>query len=622
MLTSEWSADGKRGSGSPAPGSAARPVRLGRAILRLLTVAMAVLAAVCTGLAATVLPAAATPPYPGVLTGGGSTWVYPAMSQWIADVAQDGMSVSYTPTGSSVGRTYFAQGIYDFAASDIPYGVTDGTAQDPPPTRGYAYVPDLAGATTFVYNLTVNGQRITDLRLSGSVLAQIFTGVITNWDDPQIAADDPGLNLPSIPITPVVRSDGDGSTADFTAWMVATQDSWWTRYCALPQISWNPCTATSTYPVGSDPAMKAEPGDGGVAGFVAQPQSNGAIGYTQYAYAIEDGFPVAKVLNTAGYYTEPTPGNVGVSLLAAQINTDASSPLYGTADLSGVYTDTDPRTYELSSYSYLIVPTDTSDNFTTAKGNTLGDFGQYLLCQGQDEVDALGYSALPINLVEAGYAQLAKIPGATVPTATTAILQGCDNPTFSTNGTNTLADTDPYPPACDMQGPTMCTTATGGAPGSGADVEPLTIAVPQTGSFSLTVPAGTVNLSVAGQTAAGALNPITVADTRNSYPGWSVSGQESSFAGSGTAAGSTIPGNQLGWTPIAITLGGGANLGAPVGPADPGMGTTPATLAYAEAGSGYGTSTLGANLYLAIPPTAAAGPYLGTLTVTAVTTYP
>ena len=93
---------------------------------------------------------------------------------------------------------------------------------------------------------------------------------------------------------------------------------------------------------------------------------------------------------------------------------------------------------------------------TTAKGYTLGAFGAYLLCQGQVPLDALGYSALPINLVEAGFTQLQKIPGSQVPTTTAAQIQKCNNPTFSTNGTNTLADDDPNPPACDKQGPTQC----------------------------------------------------------------------------------------------------------------------------------------------------------------------
>src|SRR5215467_8960317 len=209
--------------------------------------------------------------------------------------------------------------------------------------------------------------------------------------------------------------------------------------------------------------MHGVPGDSGVAGLVSQSGANGAIGYVEYSYALQTGFPVAKVLNRAGYYTEPTPGHVAVSLLRAKINTNKSSPLYLTQDLSRVYTNPDPRTYELSSYSYMILPTDARMGMTTAKGHTLGAFGSYLLCQGQQQVDALGYSALPINLVKAGYYQLSKIPGATEPSATTGFIRKCHNPTFSTNGTNTLAKNDPFPPACDKKGPVQCTTGTGGA---------------------------------------------------------------------------------------------------------------------------------------------------------------
>jgi hypothetical protein len=93
----------------------------------------------------------------------------------------------------------------------------------------------------------------------------------------------------------------------------------------------------------------------------------------------------------------------------------------------------------------------------------LGEFGKYLLCQGQDKVDVLGYSALPINLVQAGFDQLKKVPGADINSINIA---SCQNPTFSTNGTNTLAVQDPSPPACDKQGSTQCSTGTGGAKAS------------------------------------------------------------------------------------------------------------------------------------------------------------
>lgn len=146
---------------------------------------------------------------------------------------------------------------------------------------------------------------------------------------------------------------------------------------------------------------------------------------------------------------------------------------------------------------------------------------------------------------------------------------------------------------------------------------PITIAVPQSGAFIVTVAPGTVNLAVSGLTAAGTLQDVTVTDTRNFYPGWSVSGQESGFTGAGTAAGSVIPGDRLGWTPTAVgALHGGATLGGTVTPVSPGLGTTAATLASAAAGCGFGTNVLSASVTLAIPPTAAPGPYSGALTIT------
>ncbi len=166
---------------------------------------------------------------------------------------------------------------------------------------------------------------------------------------------------------------------------------------------------------------------------------------------------------------------------------------------------------------------------------------------------------------------------------------------------------------------TYSETITTTNPNSGS--EPIAVTIPASGSFTLTVATGTVNLSVSGTNATGALNPVTVSDTRNTFPGWQVTGQESTFNGSGTSAGYTISGNQLGWMPTDTSLGTGVLLGATVTPASPGLGTTAGVLAEAHAPNGTGTSVLGANLTLAIPASAAAGPYAGTLTVTAVTAF-
>ncbi|BCB84707.1 phosphate ABC transporter substrate-binding protein PstS [Phytohabitans suffuscus] len=395
------------------------------------------------------------------INGAGSTWSQNAIDSWRRNVAQFGMTVNYAGTGSSDGRNQFRAGTVDWAASDIPYGIKDGNNLDQPPTQAhpFAYMPVTAGGTTFMYNLRIGNQRVTNLRLSGTNIAKIFTGGIRMWNDPAIADDNPGLRLPAIRIVPVVRSEGSGSTAQFTQWMVATQRSLWNAYCAAAGRS--PCTQTSVYPIVPGRGMVAQAGDLGVAGYVAQPQAVGAIGYVQYSYAIQAKFPVAKMLNNGGYYTEPTAGHVAVSLLKARINNNKNDPdVYLTQDLSQVYVNTDPRTYPLSGYSYMVLPVSLNNPMTTAKGETLADFGKYALCQGQTQVNALGYSALPINLVEAGFEQLRKIPGAKVGNIA---IRSCNNPTFSTDGTNTLARTDPMPPDCDKKGPVQCATGTAGA---------------------------------------------------------------------------------------------------------------------------------------------------------------
>jgi phosphate transport system substrate-binding protein len=404
-------------------------------------------------------PGSADSYYP--IAGEGSTWSQNAISQWITDVHQYGMRISYTGDGSSAGRQAFLHGTTDFAASDIPFQThpEDGSAPENPTPGSYAYIPITAGGTVFMYNLLINGQRVTNLRLSGENIAKIFTGSISNWSDPALKADNPQLNLPNRPIIPVVRSDGSGSTAQFSLWMIAQYPALWNAYCSKVGRG-AACGETSYYP--TIQGMIAQAGDLGVAGYVSQAYANGAIGYVEYSYALNAGFPVAKMLNSAGYYTEPTPDNVAVSLLKAQVDTtDVNDPSkYLTQQLGGVYSDTDPRTYPLSSYSYLVLPTTVQGQFTTAKGHTLAAFLYYAMCQGQQESASLGYSPMPINLVQDSFTQILKIPGVV---AQNINIQSCNNPTFSASGANLLAQEDPMPPACDKQGPVQCATGTGGA---------------------------------------------------------------------------------------------------------------------------------------------------------------
>ncbi|MFH8390492.1 phosphate ABC transporter substrate-binding protein PstS [Streptomyces sp. NPDC018036] len=398
------------------------------------------------------------------ISGAGSTWAENAVDEWRRAVNQYGMRISYAGTGSSDGRRQFLSGTVDFAVSDIPFQThpTDGSAAERPASGSYAYMPIVAGGTVFMYHLTVNGKRLTNLRLSGDVVTKIFTGAVKTWDDPVIKADNPGVQLPHRTIVPVVRSDGSGSTAQFTMWMANQHKSLWQAYCARVGRS-GACGQTSYYPTVS--GMIAQSGDLGVAGYVAQNYGEGAIGYVNYSYALNAHYPVAKVLNHAGYYTEPTPQNVAVSLLKAQINNDRNSADYLTQKLDGVYNDSDKRNYPLSSYSYMILPLKVQGTFTKAKGKTLGAFSYYFMCQGQQQAPSLGYSPLPINLVKAGFDQIRRIPGVQ---AQSINIRGCNNPTFSSDGHNKLAETAPYPAACDKKGAPPCTTGSGGAKAGGS----------------------------------------------------------------------------------------------------------------------------------------------------------
>ncbi|MFD7878977.1 phosphate ABC transporter substrate-binding protein PstS [Streptomyces sp. NPDC059766] len=432
------------------------PVRRPRA--RRAYQALALLTALVCALLASHPPGAFAVTYVKI-SGSGSTWSANAIEQWRRNVRQQGMTVNYASVGSTVGRTQFANGTSDFGVSEIPYGLTEFGTTDTPPRRKYAYMPIVAGGTSFMYNLQIGGRRVTNLRLSGDVIAKIFTGRLTMWNAAEIKADNPRLSLPARRIVPVVRSDGSGTTAQFTLWMSKQYSPLWNDYCRRAGKP-TPCGLTSYFPNIPGSGFVAQSGSLGVAGYTKQPQAEGAITYVEYSYARNAGFPVVKVLNNAGYYVEPTASSVAVALTKARINNDPRSANYLTQDLDGVYTYADKRTYPLSSYSYMIIPTKEEMGFTKAKGATLSAFDNYFLCEGQQQADRLGYSPLPINLVQAAMEQVRKIPGAE---ASDIDIKNCNNPTFSSDGKNLLAKNAPFPAACDKKGSDQCATGTGGA---------------------------------------------------------------------------------------------------------------------------------------------------------------
>ncbi|WP_405056581.1 phosphate ABC transporter substrate-binding protein PstS [Kribbella sp. NBC_01505] len=394
------------------------------------------------------LPAVAGSTAYAPIYGTGSTWSQNALDQWIRDVEPQGMRVEYGGGGSSRGRLDFANNLVDFAISEIPYQGTDPlTGQnDTSNGRKFAYMPIVAGGTAFMYQIRIGGQLYRDLRLSGDTITKIFTGKITNWNDPQVTKDNNGKKLPSKKIIPVVRSDGSGTTAQFTLWMNTQHKGVWDSFCQSTQG--RKCGQTSYYPTTNFAGVKAQGGSSQMAGYISASYADGAIGYVEYSYALGKSYPVAKVKNNAGYYTEPNSYNTAVALTKAQIENNTSSPLYLTQKLTGVYNNADPRTYPLSSYSYMILPT---ANLSANKGQTLSDFASYFLCQGQQKAAPLGYSPLPLNLVQAAFHQVARVPGSK---AGGTDIKKCGNPTFDGKdlNKNVLAVIAPQPLACDRDG--------------------------------------------------------------------------------------------------------------------------------------------------------------------------
>lgn len=472
--------------------------------LRIL-LAPALAAAVLFGTSA---PALATP-Y-AAIEGSGSTWSQVILSQWIADVSSSGMQVTYNGSGSSQGRKDFANGVTDFGISEIPYqGVDPITRQSDASKRPYAYLPIVAGGTAFTYQVKVAGKMVTNLRLSGETIAKIFTNKITNWNDPAITKDNNGHPLPSLPITPVVRSDGSGTTAQFTRYLDTIYPSIWRPYNGQAGLtSQFPRKGRQIAASGSDQVMNTIDGAAG----------NGTIGYIEYSYALNAHYPVVYVQNRSGYYVQPTQYNVAVALTKAQINQNKGSLDYLTQNLDGVYRDGDPRAYPISSYSYLIIPTSSTDQRmnSAAKRRTLADFLSYSLCAGQTKAGPYGYSPLPLNLVKAAFTQVEKLGPRADPTAypgvsiknPSANLASCNNPTFVKGNlsANHLAQVAPMPQPCQKAGHDPCGGAIAAAPGDKLGTGPVTATTTGTSGANATPgnpPAGSAVDPATGQATTG-----------------------------------------------------------------------------------------------------------------------
>ena len=481
------------------------------------------------------------------IQGTGSTWAENAINQWIKDVESKNLQVVYTGSGSAQGRTDFRNDVTDFGVSDIGFqgydpstGNNDTNCQNPNPRskcRAYAYLPIVAGGTSFPYQVRVGGQLIKNLRLSGKTIAKIFTGQITNWDDPEIASDNnhfpdlPGHKLPSIKITPVVDSQGSGASAQFTAYLAAQYPAIWRQYSGLSG-------ATEYFPRKGN---TAEPGSDGIINYITSAAGEGSIGYDEYSYAQQQNWPVALLENKAGYFVAPTQYNVAVALTKAQINMQKSSPNYLLQKLGNVYTNPDKRTYAMSSYSYMIIPTSGSDHQmgrqAAPKAQTLAEYIDWAVCGGQSEMGPIGYSPLPINLAQASFEQMYKLHTADpkVQIKQLNIATKCHNPTFwagHSPSANYLAHIAPEPPACDKVGQGPCSGSVGvGVTGNPHNGKPPAPAPSSSGSGS-TNPSG--SSSASGSTSA---SPGASSAAVPGASGATVPGSSSGTYGSGTVAG-------------------------------------------------------------------------------------
>ena len=228
-------------------------------------------------------------------TGAGSSFVYPVLARWAADFKKaGGDEINYQSVGSGAGIAQIKAATVDFGATDKPLTPDELAA------AGLVQFPVVVGGIVPVVN--VPGLRPGSLRLTGPVLAAIFSGQVTKWNDPAIARLNPGIKMPGTTISVVHRSDGSGTTYNFTHYLGQVSATWKGKVGEGTTVNW--------------PAGVGGKGNEGVAGYVKQ--IGGSIGYVEYAYALQNKMTHALVQNKAGRYIQPN----GQSFSAAAATVD------------------------------------------------------------------------------------------------------------------------------------------------------------------------------------------------------------------------------------------------------------------------------------------------------------
>ncbi len=312
----------------------------------------------------------------GTLNGSGSTFqtVYQQTAIASFKSIQPNMTVNYGSGGSGKGRTDLASGVTNFAGSDSPIPSTEVANFK---GKTVLYFPVFLGPITVSYNLS----GVSSLKLDATVLAEIFSGKITSWNNSAITALNPGVSLPSTPITTAVRSDSSGTTQNFSLYLMDAGGSAWTLGSSST-IKW-PSTA------------RAGNGNPGVAQIIKS--TPGAIGYVDYADAKASGLSYASIKNSSGAYIAPSPSSASA---AGNGITVASNLTFHAVDSPNA--SAYPITYQSWVLVYAMQP-----NANDAA--MLKAYIGYLIGSGQQLLGNLGYAPLPSSLQAQAQAQLSKI---------------------------------------------------------------------------------------------------------------------------------------------------------------------------------------------------------------------
>lgn len=358
------------------------------------------------------------------IAGTGSSFAAPALTAWTNDVSQSpyNISVNYTSSNSGQGRYEFTQGTVDYAASDTGY--VSSSVGTTPPTFPFEFLPITAAGVAFMYN--VPGLTQT-LQLTSYTACLLLTGQITNWDDPALKANgaNASVTLPNLAVKPVTESDPAGTNFVLEEYCIAEQPAVWAQYAKNEQgfpppsgVPISPTVAGSNWEAPSNGLDESS--TSAVASNVVN--TTGAIGPVQVNYATDSGYSgsdpahaVAQVQNASGKFTLPSPVNVASALAYA---TQLSN---GTHQLN--FNGLGPNVYNPSTYSYLLTPT---TGWSTAKGDTMSQFVNYVLTLGQQQAPKRGYASLGLSLERYGIDQvIAHVPGAVDPTAAESAAYSC-----------------------------------------------------------------------------------------------------------------------------------------------------------------------------------------------------